>query len=152
MTAPRNWITSELVTASIMNEHLRDMHIALAGSKPIAFSFGDPGGAVLTTGVKMRLYVPNGFRVGGWTLNVEPSGSIVFDLWRATYPTIPTVGETITGTEKPTVVAAVTGQDLTLGSWIPDVADGSNLWFNIDSCTSVKHAVLTLNTSLLAMV
>ena len=149
MAAPRTWVTSELVTASIMNAHVRDMFVALAASKSPAFSFGDPGGAVLTTGVKFIVPIRFGIRVSGWTLCSDQTGSIVLDLWRATYPTVPTVANTITGTEKPTIAASRVGQDLTLSSWTTDIPAGSLLAFNIDSCTSIKQGTLTLDGNLL---
>lgn len=151
MAAPRTWSTSELVTASIGNAHWRDMFTALAAAKPLVIGLGDPGGAVLTTGVKFYMEVPFGLRINSWTLISIETGSLVLDLWKAAYPTKPTVANTITGSEKPTISASDKGQDLTLTTWITDLAQGDILAIKVDSCTSIKQATLTLRGSLLAL-
>ena len=149
MAAPKTWATSELVTAALGNLEWRDKLVLLAAAKSPAFSFGDPGGAVLTTGIKFIVPIRFGIRATGWTLCSDQTGSIVLDLWVAAYPTVPTVANTITGTEKPTIAASRVGQDLTLSSWTTDIAAGSLLAFNIDSCTSIKQVTLTLDGTLL---
>jgi hypothetical protein len=150
MAVPHTWTTGELATASLLNG-IRDALIALAAAKPLVMSFGDPGGAVLTTGVKRTIFVKNGIRVTGWTLAADAVGSVVIDLWVAAYPTIPTVANTITGTEKPTLAAVRVNQDSALTSWSTDIPSGSFLVANIDSAATIKQLTLSLDGTLLEL-
>jgi len=150
MAVPHTWVTGELATASLLNG-LRDGLIALAAAKPLVMSFGDPGGAVLTAGVKRCIYVKNGIRAGGWTLAADAVGSVVLDLWVAAYPTIPTVANTITGSEKPTLAGVRVNQDSALSTWIPDIPSGSFLVANIDSAATIKQLTVSLDGTLLEL-
>jgi hypothetical protein len=150
MAVPRTWTTSEVATASMLNT-IRDGLIALAAAKPLVFSFGDPGGAVLTTGVKRSIYVKNGIRITGWTLIADAVGSVVVDLWVAAYPTIPTVANTITGSEKPTLAAVRLNQDSSLTTWSTDIPSGSILVANIDSAATIKQLTVSLDGTLLEL-
>jgi hypothetical protein len=141
----RTWTPGELVTASIMNG-VRDELEQLRG-RAISITFGDVAGAVLTTGVKGYLPVPIGLTITGWTIIGDAVGSIVVDVWKAAYPTVPTVANTIAGSEKPTLASAQVGQDLSLSSWTTTIAAGDVLGFNIDSITILKQVTLVLNVS-----
>lgn len=153
MTAPRTWVAAELVTASQMNVHIRDMLNAIAISKALVIGIGDFNGPVLTTGVKAYFEVPIAIRVTGWTLLADAVGSIVIDLWKDTYAAFPpTVADTITGSEKPTLAGVQKAQDLTLTTWTTDLAVGDILAINVDSVATVKQVTLTLRGTLLALV
>lgn len=154
-TTPRTWVTSELVTASIMNTHVRDNLSflkseveALRAAKPIIFSIGRVGGGVISTGVKGYAYVPAALTVTGWTLFANTTGSMVIDVWAEDYAASPpTVADTIAGTEKPTLSAAQKAQDTSLTSW-GAIAAGDVLGFNVDSCSTISQATLTLHCAL----
>lgn len=143
-TTPRTWSPGETVTASLMNTHVRDQLNALE-PRPIAVSFGSAGGGVIPTGVALYVEVPISLTITGWTLVADQSGSMVVDVWLDTYANFPpTVADTIAGTEKPTLSSAQKNQDLTLTTWTTDIDAGDVLGFNIDSCSTINQAVLTL--------
>lgn len=146
-STPRTWVTAELVTATIMNAHVRDPLTAIQQGA-IAFGIGDASGDVITTGPKGSIEVPYACSIVGWTLLADVSGSIVIDVWKDSYVNYPpTVADTIAGTQKPTISAATKGQNLTLSSWTPALNAGDILRFNVDSCSGIHQASLTLRTA-----
>lgn len=119
---------------------------SLAGSNTIALLFViDGGGSVITTGQKGHLEIPFAMTITGWTLLGDQSGSIVIDVWRDSYANFPpTVADTITGSEKPTLTAAQKNQDLTLSTWSPLVTAGDILAFNVDSVSTLTRVALSI--------
>lgn len=108
----------------------------------------DGGGSAITTGVKGYVEVPFSGTITGWTLLADQTGSIVIDVWKDTYANYPpTSGDTITGTEKPTISSSNKGQDLSLNSWATSVTAGDVLGFNVDSCTTITRATLVIRIS-----
>lgn len=108
----------------------------------------DGGGAAIAVGTKVYLEVPFACTITGWTIIADQSGSIVVDVWKdvyANYP--PTVADTIAGSEKPTISAATKGQDLSLTTWTLPVAAGDIIAFNVDSCTTITRATVSLRVA-----
>lgn len=141
---PRTWATSELVTASIMNSYVRDPLLDLQ-QRTATVTIGDPIGPVLSTGVKAYLPIPFKCTVTGWTILGDASGSIQLDVWKDSYANFPpTLADSIAGSEKPTLTAQQKNQDLALSTWTIDIAAGSILAINIDSCSGIKQVTLAL--------
>lgn len=119
----------------------------LAGTVAIPFMI-DGGGAVLTTGLKGVLEIPFSCTITGWTILGDQSGSIVVDVWKDSYANYPpVVGDSIAGTEKPTLASAVKNQDLTLTTWGTSIAAGDILAFNVDSVTTIQRALVSLRAT-----
>lgn len=158
MAAPRTWVTAELVTATIMNAHVRDMMNAIAVSKGALLTVGDFAGAPITTGVRGWLRFPYGMRITAWSLLADAVGSLQLDVWRCTFAafapgTHPVAADSIAGSEKPTLTAEAKHEDTLLTTWTTDVNAGDVLAVNVDSTSGViKQASLTLHGVLLAMV
>lgn len=154
MAAPRTWVTAELVSASIMNAHVRDMLNAIAAAKGLIIGIGDFIGAPITTGVRAYFRVPFGIRISAWTVLADAVGDLQLDVWRDTYANFPpTIADTITGSEKPTLTAQQKNEDAALSTWSTDVNAGDVLAINVVSTSGViKQATLTLSGSLLAMI
>lgn len=112
-------------------------------------SFGitiDGGGSAITTGDKGNIVVPYDCEIVGWTILGDVTGSIVVDLWKDTYANYPpTVADTITGTEKPTLSSAIKNQDNTLTSWTTSVSAGDIIKFNVDSASTVQRVNIVIN-------
>jgi len=105
----------------------------------------DGGGSAITTGVKGYIEVPYTGTITGWTILGDVSGSMVVDVWKDTYANYPpTVADTIAGSEKPTISAALTGQDLSLSTWTTSVTAGDIIGFNVDSCSTITRATLVI--------
>lgn len=106
----------------------------------------DGGGTTITTGEKGHIEVPFNCEVIGWSVFANQPGSIVVDIWKGTYANFPpTVADTITGSEKPTLSAATKNQDLTLSTWTPALTKGQVLAYNVDSVTSVQRVTISLH-------
>ena len=103
----------------------------------------DGSGAAITTGVKGYVVVPYGATITGWYLIGTPSGSLVIDVWKAS-GAIPTVANTIAGTEKPTLSSAQLANDTDLSSWTTGIAAGDLIGFNVDSCSGCTWASLVI--------
>lgn len=107
----------------------------------------DGGGSAITTGRKGAYRIPFGFTVTGWQIveASDNSGSIVVDIWKDTYANFPpTVADTVTGSEKPTLSSAVKNEDLSLSSWTTSFAEGDYIIFNVDSAATVQQVIITL--------
>jgi hypothetical protein len=113
---------------------------------PIELNFAE-GGAVLSTGIKADISVPYDATIGSWRLLADQVGSIVFDIWRDTYAAYPpTVADTITGTDKPTLSAVIKNENAgPLTNWgAVTLSKGETLRINIDSCATITSCNLTL--------
>lgn len=105
----------------------------------------DGGGAAITTGIKGDFVVPFNCTVTGWTILSTISGSIVVDIWQDTYANFPpTVADTITGANKPTLSSAVRNQATGL-SW--SLTAGSILRINVDSASTVQLVSVNLQVT-----
>lgn len=110
----------------------------------------DGSGSVITAGVKGYFRVPYGGTITGWTIletSATPiAGSIVVDIWKDTYANYPpTVADTISGSEKPTLASAIKNEDLTLTTWATAVTAGDIFAYNVDSASLVKRVSLFIN-------
>lgn len=109
----------------------------------------DGGGSAITTGPKLDICVPYNALITGWDIVADQSGSIVVDLWQDTYANFPpTVADTITTSEKPTLSAATKNQDTSLNSgngWA--VTQGRYLRVNVDSAATVTRVLIVLKVT-----
>jgi hypothetical protein len=105
----------------------------------------DGGGSAISTGVKQYISIPYDCTITGWILVADVSGSIVIDVWKDTYANHPpTVADTIASTEKPTISSSTKGQNLALSAWTVGVQKGDVIGFNVDSCSTITKATLTI--------
>jgi len=104
----------------------------------------DGGGSAITTGIKGDIFIPFACAIDTWTVLLDQSGSIVLDLWKipyASYP--PTVANTITASEKPTVSGTLQATGNCAG-WITTVSAGDVIRFNVDSASTATRATLVV--------
>ena len=104
----------------------------------------DGGGLTLVTGDTKTYYVcsyPGIIR--SWYLTGDPSGSLVVDVWKAANA-IPTVANTITGTDKPTLVSQAINLNQNASAWSRTVAAGDIFGFAVNSVSAVTKAILTI--------
>lgn len=105
----------------------------------------DGGGSAITTGVKGYAPVPTAGTIVRAELLADQSGSIVVDLWKDTYANYPpTVADTITASDKPTISAATKDEDTTLTGWTTTVAAGDIIGVNVDSAATVERVTVAL--------
>lgn len=112
----------------------------------IVFELGIKGGAALSAGIGRSVYVPYAFTITGYTLVADQVGSIVLDVWRDSYANYPpSVADTIAGSEKPTIAAAIKTQDTNLTTWTTAITAGNCISVNIDSAATITWCSLTLH-------
>jgi len=110
----------------------------------------DGQGSVITTGVKGFISIPVAGTWQKWRLlatdaGTPTSGSIVIDVWKIAYSSYPpTVANTITGSDIPTLSSAIKNESTALTGWTTTFSAGDTLGFNVNSATSVKRVSLTL--------
>jgi len=111
-----------------------------------AFEFViDGGGSEITIGIKGDLEIPFGFVVEQVTILADQSGSIVIDIWMeelASFP--PTDSDSITSVDVPTISSATNSRDIDLPSWVTTLVAGEILRYNVDSCTDIERATISL--------
>lgn len=95
--------------------------------------------AAISTGAQtFGFRVPYNMTVTAWEIVADQSGSIVVDLYCDTYGNWPpTSSDSITGSEKPTLSAAVTNTDTSLTSFTTSITAGQWCKVNVDSAGTV---------------
>jgi hypothetical protein len=106
----------------------------------------DGGGSALTTGLKGFLVAPFNGTLTGVELEADVAGAIVLDIWKDVYANFPpTVDDSITGSNKPTIGAGgLKYQDLSLSGWTTAITKGDVFAFNIDSVDTITRITITL--------
>lgn len=105
----------------------------------------DGGGSAITTGVKGFVEIPYALTITGWQVFADQVGSVVVDVWKDTYANFPpTVADTITGSEKPTLTSAQSNQDLNLSTWTTSASIGDVLAFNVDSVSTITRLTVSI--------
>lgn len=110
----------------------------------------DGMGSEITPGAPSILYLPmQNYKaiIMGWTvIGDAAAGSIVWDVWKAPYPTIPTVADTITAAAKPTLAAAQINQATDVNTWTDVlIAENDILAFQVDSVADNTRSTLILS-------
>ena len=95
----------------------------------------DGAGSVPVLGVKNYIVVPYNCIITGWEIIANTTGNVVVDVWKHT--SIPTVGNSITGIDKPRLVAQQINSNNTLTTWSTTVNAGDIIAFNIDSISTI---------------
>jgi len=108
----------------------------------------DGGGSAISTGLKGFLEIPFACTVLAWTVLADVAGAIVIDVWKDTYANFPpTNADAMPGAGHEPTIAATNqkGQDTDASDWATvAIAAGSVLGFNVDSCTTITKATLSL--------
>lgn len=109
---------------------------------PIVF---DGLGNVLPLGVWGDVPVHFDGTIKEWRLIALAAGDLQIDIWKTTYASFPpTVANTITGSDVPSLVSSQKSDDTALTGWNTDIETGDVLRFNIDSVSGITKATLTL--------
>jgi hypothetical protein len=93
--------------------------------------------------VKQAVVIPFACTITGWSIVGSPAGTVVMDVWKAA-GAIPTVTDSITGTEKPSLTTAAVNSG-TVTSWIKNVSAGDVVVFNVDSCSVCQKITLVIS-------
>ncbi|HUD20872.1 MAG TPA: hypothetical protein VMQ44_02285 [Candidatus Saccharimonadales bacterium] len=104
----------------------------------------DGGGTPLTAGAIARIHVPNAYAIQAATMIADTVGSASVDIWMATYPTVPTIANSIVASDKPTLTNAQTMQDTALTGWTTSILAGSIIFFHLDSASTITQLTISL--------
>lgn len=122
------------------------MSTIIAPNAPTAVTYViDGGGSVITTGIKGDLTIPFSGTITAVDVLADQVGSIVIDIWRditGNYP--PTVADSITAADKPTLIGVSFSSSTALVGWNNLIAAGDTFRFNVDSVTTVTRVTITL--------
>jgi hypothetical protein len=103
------------------------------------------GGSVIATPIEdVAVQSPvDGTITSVTVMGDDSNGSCVIDIWKkSTYP--PTVADTITASDKPTISANRLKVDTILTGWDTDVSEGDYLVFHLDSTGTFKRITIQL--------
>lgn len=99
----------------------------------------------IETGPRSDILISFNCILTGIAISADQAGSMVLDIWKDSYANYPpTVADTITGSNKPTLTDAAAYSDATLTGWTVTVTAGSVLRFNIDSLTGITQLAIGL--------
>lgn len=105
----------------------------------------DGGGSAVTSGLKGYVQIPYNMTITGWQLFADQSGNAEIDVWNTTYGNFPpNSGNSIAGSEKPTLTSQQNNEDLNLTTWTTAVVDGDVLAFNVDNASSVQRLTVSI--------
>lgn len=106
----------------------------------------DGGGSALQTGSSSYIdfLIPFNCTILEASIMSTTSGSMTIDIWKAPWSGIPTIGNTIVASAKPTLSSAQTSRDSTLTGWTTAIPSDSTLRFVVSTATTVQRAVLCL--------
>lgn len=105
----------------------------------------DNQGDAIETGIKAKICIDYACTIQSVTLHGSPSGSIVVDIWKVAYASLPAVvGNSITASAKPKISSAIKYQNATLSGWTTSISAGDWLYFNVDSCTTMTNCAIDL--------
>lgn len=123
---------------------IQDITIDVEEQAGIEMPIGD-GQNVISTGIAGWLRVPFDCEIQNVELTSDASGSIVVDIWKDTYGNYPpTDADSITASAVPTISSATKSQDNTLTGWTKSLSEGDYLYFNVDSITTIKGCLISI--------
>ena len=129
--------------------------LASATALPAAIEYViDGGGGNVPARTFGYLQIPFNATVTSWDLFADVSGSIIVNVWKCTYAqfdagvTHPVAGDSITGTDTPTITSATKARSTALTGWTTTLAIGDVLAFNVPStATNITRVTLNLQLS-----
>lgn len=119
--------------------------ISASSSRTIGVTF-DGGGSPPTVGSVGYFVCQHSGTIDRWNIVADQSGSAVVDVWKAA-GSIPTNGDTITGSEKPTLAAQQLNSDTSLSTWTTAVAVGDVFGFEIESVSTCTRLTVEVRIS-----
>ena len=97
-----------------------------------------------TTGLIGYITIPYNGTITGWQVIGDITGTCTFDVWKQSAGVIPTVADSIVGTEKPNLLAQQINSDLSLTTWTTAVSAGDIVGIVLDNASTLSQAWLTV--------
>lgn len=144
MTRPVRPNFNQRIAQNLDRGRIRNLERRIIAERFIPVVF-DGLGAELVPGVWGDVPVHFDGTILRWRLLTLEAGDLQVDVWKTDYAGFPpTVTDTITGSDVPTISAGQKAESTALTGWTTDVAVGDVLRFNIDSVSAITKATLTL--------
>lgn len=108
--------------------------------------FIDGGEVTIVTGDSSAfIEVPYNCSINSASLFIQPSGSMIVDIWKDTYANFPpTVSDSICSTSKLTISSGVASTDSAMAGWTTTLSKGNILLISVDSVTTSTKACVSL--------
>lgn len=142
-TAPRTWVTGEVVTAALLNTHIRDNMNVL---NPNSFTYiHAPGGAITAGSITFQRfpYAACLQIVEAVTDGASPVELLFAKDSYANFPPASTGGTVIHGSSPLNTGCARKNQITTLTTWAPSLADGDYVGLYIVAASGVTWSAIT---------
>ncbi len=134
---------------SLITKRYVDNKIALSASNikagTVLFGVDGGGGTVLAGTIKASFTMPNNGIFTGWVISGSTAGSAIFDVWKTTDGSTPTVANTITDGFKPTIGSSSYATSTGLTGWGITYSAGNRFYVTIDSISAFTWIDLQLN-------
>ena len=88
--------------------------------------------------------MPYNATISGWTIISNVAGSCEIDVWRGPSYSIPTIIDTIAGTELPTLSTQQINWNDTLSSWTTSLLVNDVIAFNVNSSSIVTKVTVII--------
>jgi hypothetical protein len=114
----------------------------LEPSQELVSTFGltvDGAGSVITPGIKGYLILPYDAIIIGWDIIGNTVGNCEIDIWRGTSYNIPTVANTIAGTQLPKLISQQINNNNNLSTWTTALNIYDVIAFNVISADTVSR-------------
>lgn len=131
-------------TSRFGNMQVQDEPIYKSENNGYLGSFGASGDANFI-GLIGYVTIPYSGTITGWQVVGDVSGSCVFDIWKESAGVIPTIADSITGSEKPTLTSQQINSDTNLTTWTTTTVNaGDIVAIVLDSASTLSRAWLTV--------
>lgn len=142
-------LTADSTTRAIVDiGEVTDVTVAPSVFSTIGASFDGQGSAVAAGSKTLPISIDYACTIVSVRAFADIATNAVFDIWVDTFANSPpTVADTITAADKPTLTAATKVEDTSIGTWSLNIAAGSVLIFNIDSCSAATKLGIQLKVT-----
>lgn len=137
-------VVTHILTAGALEQLKSDALIGAEATIQLVF-ISEAAGTELADGAQVWVEVPFDCEIEANTALADQSGSLVVDIWKDSYANYPpTDADSITAAAPVTITSATHSQDTTLSGWTKSLTVGDILVGNIDSCTDIEQATISL--------
>lgn len=141
-TAPRTWTTGELVTAAIMNTHIRD-NLNVLNPAAAQILIGGTG-AEISSGSVMDFEVFTDLSVARWTLMSDVASGLTVEIYAVSYAGAPPASEDSINSGSPaTAACARYNQDTNPSAW-GSMTGGEIATVDVTGASGITQSTLSL--------
>jgi hypothetical protein len=145
MDTPANSVLNAAPTSNWAYDH--EASTALHGTTVgIAFII-DGGGSVITSGIKGDLEIPFACTITQSIALADTTGNLTVSIWKDTYANYPPVAADNITASAPIATATANKITANITTWTTGITSGDILRFNVDSCSNITRATISLKAT-----